>query len=129
MSTASPGTSESNAGSSADRRHSEGRHRDREHRDAKSPFLPILVLGAAFLAWSDFQATMLIIESNTLSKTRESQELQKRNADKVRQALDALARDTARLADRGNAGARLIVDELRKRGVTINPDAPPPAKK
>ena len=44
---------------------------------------------------------------------------------KLRSSLDALARETAILADRGNAGARLIVDELRKRGVTINPKAPP----
>ena len=123
------GTSENNTSSSGERRHSEGRHRDREHRDAKSPFLPILVLTVGVLAWSVVQATMLVIESNTLAQTRENQELQKKNADKVRQALDSLARDTARLADRGNAGARLIVDELRKRGVTINPDAPPPAKK
>ena len=128
MSTA-PGTTETSAASSGERRHSEGRHRDREHREAKSPFLPILVLSLAFLAWSIFQATILVIESNALVKTRENQELQKKNADKVRQALDALARDTARLSDRGNAGARLIVDELRKRGVTINPDAPPPPAK
>ena len=128
MSTA-PATSDSSAGSSGERRQSEGRHRDRERRDAKSAFVPILVLAAAFLAWSVFQAIMLVVESKTLAKARENQEVQKKNADNVRQALDGLARDTARLADRGNAGARLIVDELRKRGVTINPDAPPPAKK
>ena len=123
-----PSSSE-NSSSSGERRHSEGRHRDREHRDTKSPFLPLLVLIVALLAWSVFQTTMLVIESNALAATRENQELQKKNADKVRQALDALARDTARLSDRGNAGARLIVEELRKRGVTINPDAPPPPKK
>ena len=123
-----PSSSE-NSTSSGERRHSEGRHRDREHRDTKSPFLPLLVVIVALLAWSVFQTTMLVIESKALAATRENQELQKKNADKVRQALDALARDTARLSDRGNAGARLIVEELRKRGVTINPDAPPPAKK
>ena len=124
-----PGTAEGNSSSGGQHRYSEGRHRDREHRDARSPFLPILVVTVALLVWSVFQTTMLIIESNALTTNRENQEVQKKNADKVRQALDALARDTARLADRGNAGARLIVDELRKRGVTINPDAPPPAKK
>jgi hypothetical protein len=41
--------------------------------------------------------------------------------------LDTVARETAQLADGGNQNAKRIVDELRKRGVTINPNpAPPP---
>jgi hypothetical protein len=31
-----------------------------------------------------------------------------------------MAVETQKLADLGNANARLIVDELRKRGITIN---------
>ena len=42
---------------------------------------------------------------------------------KVRSALDSLASDTAQLAERGNAGAKLVVDELAKRNITINPNA------
>ncbi len=101
------------------------RHPDR----AYSPFLPVLVLALAVLAWSGFQTVMLVKESQSLATARENQEKQTQAANKIRQALDAVARDTAKLADRGNAGARLIVDELRKRGVTINPEAPPPASK
>jgi hypothetical protein len=37
-----------------------------------------------------------------------------------------LASDTARLAEQGNRNAKLVVDELRKRGVTINTAAAPP---
>lgn len=39
---------------------------------------------------------------------------------KVRATLDALALETRKLADAGNANARVVVDELRKRGITIN---------
>ena len=121
----SSGTSETSS-SAPERRHSEGRHRDsRVH----SPFVPILILALALLTWSTFQTVMLMVESNGLAATRENQEVQKKNAEKIRQALDGVARDTARLADKGNTGARLIVEELRKRGVTINPNAPPPEKK
>lgn len=91
----------------------------------RRPLVPLLVLGLAFLAWVAFQTVMLARERNAFSTLRATQEQQMQEATKLRQALDGLARDTARLADGGNAGAKLIVDELRKRGVTINPAAPP----
>ena len=46
------------------------------------------------------------------------------NAVKLRAQLDGIAGDTQRLADAGNANAQAIVNELRRRGVTINPDSP-----
>ena len=49
------------------------------------------------------------------------------SAAKLRASLDALASDTQRLADAGNASAALLVAELRKRGVTINAAATPAA--
>ena len=45
------------------------------------------------------------------------------NAGKLRTSLDSLAADTQRLADRGNANAALLVTELKRRGITINPQA------
>lgn len=88
--------------------------------------MPILVVSLALVLWFGFQTVMLVRESSALSTARDNQEAQVQAANKIRQALDAVARDTAKLADKGNPNARLIVDELRKRGVTINPDAPPP---
>ena len=38
-------------------------------------------------------------------------------------SLDGLAAATQRLADRGNPNAALLVMELSKRGITINPQA------
>ena len=52
------------------------------------------------------------------------------NAKKLREGLDTLAKQTQLLANKGNTSAKLIVDELKKRGITINPDsAPAPEKK
>ena len=48
------------------------------------------------------------------------------NGFKVRTQLDLIAKQMSMLAAQGNLGARVIIDELRKRGVTINPGAPPP---
>ena len=90
-----------------------------------SPFLPLLILALAVLLWSGFQCYQLVSERQSLLAAYTNQQRAFDESGKLRSSLDALARETAILADRGNAGARLIVDELRKRGVTINPKAPP----
>lgn len=95
--------------------------------DAKTPtgasvFLPTLLLALAFVAWLAFQATQQMAERQQLGPAQASLEPQELAATKLRAALDALALSTAKLAADGNANARTIVEELRKRGVTINPD-------
>ena len=94
----------------------------------RGPFVPLLLLGLAFLVWSVFQAVMQIRDYDSFLKVRANQEPQMQSATKLRQTLQGIARDTAKLAEGGNAGAQLIVDQLRKRGVNINPPAAPPAK-
>jgi hypothetical protein len=46
-------------------------------------------------------------------------------AQRVRQTLDALASETKKLADAGNPNAKIVIDELAKRGITVNPQSPP----
>jgi|ABSR01.1.fsa_nt_gi hypothetical protein len=92
-------------------------------------FLPVLLLTITSLGWFMFQATQLLAERNTLRQSREAQQAQVQQSQQLRDSLDGLARDTARLAERGNPNAKLVVDELRKRGVTINPEAPPASPK
>lgn len=41
----------------------------------------------------------------------------------MRAQLDAIAAGTARLAQQGNVNAAQVVNALRARGITINPDA------
>ncbi|MCB1933979.1 MAG: hypothetical protein KDI45_16130, partial [Candidatus Accumulibacter sp.] len=90
-----------------------------------SPFLPLLLVVLAVFLWSGFQCYQLVGERQSLLTAHASQQRALDESARVRGSLDALARETAVLADRGNASARLIVDELRKRGVTINPNASP----
>ena len=46
-------------------------------------------------------------------------------AERVRTQSDSIARKMVQLARQGNPNAALIVDQLSRRGVTINPDAAP----
>jgi hypothetical protein len=90
-----------------------------------SPFLPLLLLVAAVVAWPAFQCYQLVNEKQGLATVQANQARQFEDASKLRTSLDSLARETAILADKGNPGAKLIVGELARRGVTINPNAPP----
>lgn len=94
-------------------------------RAERSVFLPLVLLAAAVVAWTGFQTLQLWRERDALAATRLSQERPLENSKKLREQLDTIAKETQLLANKGNAGARLIVDELKKRGVTINPEAPP----
>ena len=94
------------------------------HPDARastSVFFPALLLALAFVAWLAFQAVQLVMERQQLGLAKANLEQQEQGATKLRASLDAVATSTAKLAADGNANARVIVEELRKRGVTINP--------
>ena len=92
-----------------------------------SAFAPLLLAGLALLGWLAFQAQQQYAERQMLQTAYASQQLTVDNAGKLRASLDVLAADTQRLADSGNPNARALVDELKKRGVTINSANTPPA--
>jgi hypothetical protein len=95
----------------------------------RGPFLPVLLLALAVAGWSGFQTAQLLKERDNMRATIAAQEKNVQDSKKLRDVLDTVARETAQLADGGNQNAKLIVDELRKRGVTINPNPipnPPP---
>ena len=93
----------------------------------RSAFMPLLLAGLALLGWLAFQAQQQYAERQILQTAYASQLQTVDNAGKLRASLDVLAADTQRLADGGNPNARALVDELKKRGVTINSASTPPA--
>ncbi len=90
---------------------------------AAGSFVPLLLVSLTLVVWLVYQMALLGNEHNTLAATRLAQQPTVDNAVKLRASLDALAADTQRLADSGNASAAQLVAELRKRGITINPNA------
>ena len=90
----------------------------------RSPFAPLLLFGTTLLLWLGFQSVQLLGERQQLATLRAAQNPQVEAAGKVRASLDTVATATAQLAESGNANARTIVEELRKRGITINPATP-----
>lgn len=95
---------------------------ERAREASRSPFLPLLLLLLAVLAWFGFQTLQLAAARGAARAAFTAQEQTVQNATRLRGQLDSLATATQRLADGGNPNARLVVGELHKRGVTINPD-------
>lgn len=91
--------------------------------DNQNPFLPILLLAVAVVSWSGFQTTQLVIERSKLREAISSQEAQMDQSGKLRERLQSLAGRVAKLARDGNANATIVVEELRKRGITLQDGA------
>jgi len=88
----------------------------------RGTFWPVLLLLLAVLAWNGFQTTQLVIERQTLGNVKTTQEAPLEESKKLRAALDSLSTRTQRLADAGNPNAKLLVEQLRQRGITITPN-------
>ena len=98
----------------------------------RSAFIPLFILLATYALSALFQTVQLARERSTLTAVRTNQDKLVQDSRRVRDNVDRLARDTQALADRGNQNAKLLVDELRRRGITINMQpsgtvSPPPS--
>lgn len=96
----------------------------RSERPRVDPWPAIALLTVAVVAWLAFQTVQLARERGTLQTVKATQEPTIEQAQKLRAQLDAIAKKTLELAQQGNSGAALIVEELARRGVTINPNQP-----
>jgi hypothetical protein len=97
------------------------------------PWTAVVLLTIAVVAWLSFQTVQQIRERTALQNVRTAQEAALERAQKIRAQFDTITKKTLELAQQGNAGAALIVDELARRGVTITPSSsagplPPPSK-
>jgi hypothetical protein len=93
-------------------------------RAAINPWPLLAVLVVAILSWFGYQAWHLQREHRSLVQIRASSEAPLDQARKRRAQLESIMRRTFELAQKGNPGATFILQELARRGVTINP-APP----
>ena len=90
-----------------------------------SAFLPVLILGLVLLGWFGFQATQLRVERDAIAEAIANQDKPVAESKKLRDSFYAIAHGAEQLADAGDPNARLVVDGLKKRGITITPNAPP----
>ena len=93
-----------------------------------SLFLPLLLTLITLVLWFGFQTYQLVKERGNLQVLQANQETMLTNAQKMRVQLDSIAAGTARLAEQGNVNAAQVVNALKAKGITINPNVTAPAK-
>lgn len=96
-----------------------------EHK--RSVLVPLAVGLLAMLIWAGFQTSQLVRERGNLKQVYASQETPLQTAQKMRTQMDVIASGTAKLAGQGNASAKVMMQALAARGITIDIDAHTPA--
>jgi hypothetical protein len=91
--------------------------KDRGRAESLSVPLGLLVLG--FVLMVGFQTVQLLRERGNLFEIQLAQEPTVQEGSKLRQQLDSLAKNTVALADAGNPGAKAVIEEMRRQGITI----------
>ena len=86
--------------------------------------LPMAITLIALLIYFAFQTLQLVSERSNLASVRANQEAALQESQKVQTQFKTLVTQTSELANQGHAGAKMVIDELQKRGVGV----PPPAK-
>jgi hypothetical protein len=92
---------------------------DRDTANAERLSVPLGLLVLGFVLMVGFQTVQLIRERSNLFEIQLAQEPTVQEGAKLRLQLDSLAKKTAALADAGNPGAKAVIEEMRRQGITI----------
>ena len=83
--------------------------------------LPVVLGVVSLFVLMVFQTGEAIHDRGALAEVRRAQEPTVQEAIKLRQQLEALASGTAKLTAEGDEGAKTVVDQMKRQGVTLNP--------
>ncbi|HXK26918.1 MAG TPA: hypothetical protein VJ646_01535 [Candidatus Binatia bacterium] len=90
--------------------------------------LAVSITLVALLLWFGFQLLQQVRERSNLRAVKANQEGAIQESEKIRLQFQGLMTKTVELANQGHAGARMVVDELQKRGIGVPPPAKPAEK-
>jgi len=91
--------------------------------------LPFILTLAALIIYFGFQTLQLVGERSNMTVVKSNQEAAIQEAQKVQAQFKNLVDKTSELADQGHAGAKMVMEELLKRGVSSAPQGMPPETK
>jgi hypothetical protein len=91
--------------------------------------LPFILTLAALTIYFGFQTLQLLGERSNLAMVKANQDGAIEEAQKVQAQFKNLVAKTSQLADQGHAGAKMVMEELLKRGVGSAPPAAQPETK
>ena len=86
--------------------------------------LPFIITLVALTIYFAFQTLQLATERSNLGMVKANQDAAIQEAQKVQTQFKTLVSKTGELAAQGHAGARMVMEELQKRGLGAAPEAP-----
>ncbi|HEY7218378.1 MAG TPA: hypothetical protein VH985_08285 [Candidatus Binatia bacterium] len=104
-------------------------NRDEERRDQSVSNLPLIITLAALTLYFGFQTLQSVSERSNLTAVKGNQDAAMLEAQKVQAQFKTLVTKTGQLADQGHAGAKMVMEELQKRGIGFAPEAAAPETK
>ncbi len=90
--------------------------------------LPLIITLAALTIYFGFETLQGLTERVNLTAVKSHQDAAIQEAQKVQAQFKLLVSKTGELADQGHAGAKLVMEELLKRGVGAASQARSPSK-
>jgi hypothetical protein len=82
--------------------------------------LPLILVVVSLFVLMAFETGQAIHDRGALADQRRSQQPTVQQAIRLRQQLETLAGKTAQLAAAGDSGAKAIVDQMKRQGVTLS---------
>lgn len=87
--------------------------------DTGSWWLPVILIIVAFFVLLAFETGYAIHDRQALADQKRAQEQVVQEALRVRQQLETLASKTAQLAADGDEGAKAVVEQMKRQGVSL----------
>jgi hypothetical protein len=84
--------------------------------------LPFVITAVALFIYFLFQTLQLVVERSNLASAKASQEAPIQEAQKIQSQFKLLITKTSELADKGHAGAKLVIEGLQSQGLGLTPD-------
>jgi len=89
--------------------------------------LPLVITLVALLTYFGFQSFALLGQRGNLGQVKTSQENELQEAQKIQSQFRTLVTKTGELADKGHAGAKMIMEGLQRQGMGMAGPAKSPA--
>jgi len=87
--------------------------------------LPFIITLAALLIYFAFQTLQLLVERSNLGMVKSNQDATLQEAQKVQGQFKTLITKTNELAEKGHAGARMVMEGLQRQGFGAAPESAP----
>ena len=84
-------------------------------------WLPVVLVAVSFFVLMTFETGYAVHDRESLAEQHRLQEPVVQEAIKLRQKLEQLAGKTAQLAADGDEGAKAIVEQMKRQGITLSP--------